>query len=84
MTRPTIKAFIEGAAPQMALPTSKMKMDVFKRVFVLKYWYKRPTRRIQATEPMGKPMPTQAISLICPNCSYTAVWTSAAIVVSRP
>jgi hypothetical protein len=30
MTRPTIKAFMFGAAPQMALPTSKRRMQVMK------------------------------------------------------
>lgn len=37
-----------------------------------------------ATEPIGKPMPTQASFSISPRDSRIGPWTSAAMVVSRP
>ena len=36
ITRPTIKAFMFGAAPHNALPTSKMKIEVLSSHLMLK------------------------------------------------
>jgi hypothetical protein len=81
---PQIIAFIFGAAPQRALPTSKVMRLLMMRVLVLKRPLQTPTSRITDTEPIGKPIPTHGSFSISPSETRIGPWTSADMVVSRP
>ncbi len=82
--RPQIIAFIFGAAPQIALPISKMVMLPMMRYLMSKSPFMQPTSRMIETDPIGKPIPTQGNFSISPKDTKIGPCTSAAMVVSRP
>jgi len=79
---PTMRASILGAAPQTALPTSKMKTERIYSHFALKIPYAFPHGRIVEHPKRTNAIPSQLNFSISPKSSITDAWMSATWLVS--
>jgi hypothetical protein len=100
ITLPKMRAFMLGAAPQIALPIAKAVTQPTCSHLTLKIPYAFPLSiisensassryitykvKIVAIEPNGNPLANQVNLEISPNEPRTADWMSAAIVLSNP
>lgn len=83
-TRPTMRAFMLGAAPHSALPAAKLRRLAMKSHFWSNMPYACPIGRMVTVEPSEKPTPSQPSSETLFKAPETAPWISAVIVVSSP
>ncbi|PUU79244.1 hypothetical protein B9Z19DRAFT_844035 [Tuber borchii] len=77
-----MRAFILGAEPQTALPSSKMKTERIYSHFALKIPYAFPHVRIVAHPKRTNAIPSQLSFSISPKSSITDAWMSATWLVS--
>lgn len=81
MTRPTMRALMVGAAPQIALPTSNSRILKMYSHRMLKMPYALPQGRI-AVVPRANPVPIHGRSSMLSKSRSMEGWISATMVLS--